>query len=1513
MARKKLNKSLVVLLSGIGFLLLIVVSTAVIMSLKPQDPSQFLQLARTAEAEKDWGKAAGFFSRAYNVSKDATHLAEAGRMLREQGDLAAARAYWERAKTESPSLIEPRQMSLDLKLEVAKLAGGFRNWRSVLEEADGLLSIDDAFAVAHYARGLALYEMRAEDPAFESQGLESLREAVAGQPLNVDFNYALARYNELIGNPAEATRIMDALISQLEERTPASITARIRYAEQLTQRREFDEVERLHREILDNAPDPSRPEANLAVGRYYAARFRQARLKGPMNDQMREWHRQGAALLEKALESEDTELEAMVELTRLDQGAGLFEAARDRAQERLKGTISRVGLQQYREKVHIYELALIACEASLQLARQAGEDATGRDAHLARAMEFVEKAKSELSEEPRGYLQQGQVYLAMGKQREAIEAVTSADLKYRQRGVTSWATRIFLARLHMAVNEPGTANRILGELVAAATESRPDHAPFWSTYAEAQLATQNFEGALDAAERVLSARADDEEMLKVKITALNRLGRTDEAEAVAARVDESGVTALIVKARSLVDADKEGEALDLLTDHLEQDPANTTVLRNLIILLSSLDRTAEAQSWVDRAQQAKPDDPVITAMAVSVDPGLSEDARRDKLIALIDVDPNPLSRAVKRLRYFMGNRLYDRIDGAAQEVETILASSTDVAEVSRRQIMRFSVRGAMIAAIERSDWEAARAAVKRAQDSNLDGADGKVFLGEFQFFRDEFDAAAVTLKDSLSTQPTNAYVLTLLGACSEKRGQLRDALAYFQKAVDANPNFGQAWRGLAVIADALGESATYAEALGQCSRLLPNDAWVQKQELRAEEERNPAEAIKRRMAALTENPNDLDNLKQLAKLSQRVGNVQDADTYFEKAIALQSDDWRLIFEAAQHYRDTRRNPRALEIIQKYIDSRVDPAERADAMITLAGHHMRNGDREASRNTLIEAAAISETFSVCLSLADYYLFHADDPTEAARWYDKAIALGEDGESPRLSTAMIRRIVCTLHARINDVDAAERVLAAYRQRFPEWPEALYWGAQISSHRGDLTKAIADLDAYIEQRPNDAQGVYRRAQCYVAQGRWADAIRDLERLASRDPLALDLKPRMLLARSYERAGSPDKAFRELQRLYADAPSSSRAALELVSAHVRAGQLSDAERIATAQVNGRTGEGKAEWLILRAEIANQLRDAERALADYRAASELMNHPPSTIAQVLASLLAMGRNTEGISFYQQNASQRQQPSVVDSYYAQLLAGAGRSDDAVASFARALDKALGESFASILRIGRTAVRTVPPEQLVSASQSLAGGSVIASVVEACVAEKDGDCSTALARIGKAASDASGPRKLNVVVAHAVLATVCDDPSAARTAYEQAIGIAPDDAVSRNNLANLLLSEFNETERAAEHARKAVANAGADRIRAQTRDTLGWIYVRMGQYDDAIAELGQAINLDSAEPEFYLHLGEAYRRNAQYKEATHILEGGLRLARGVGRADYVQRIEASLSKARQGDNSVDAEG
>lgn len=113
-------------------------------------------------------------------------------------------------------------------------------------------------------------------------------------------------------------------------------------------------------------------------------------------------------------------------------------------------------------------------------------------------------------------------------------------------------------------------------------------------------------------------------------------------------------------------------------------------------------------------------------------------------------------------------------------------------------------------------------------------------------------------------------------------------------------------------------------------------------------------------------------------------------------------------------------------------------------------------------------------------------------------------------------------------------------------------------------------------------------------------------------------------------------------------------------------------------------------------------------------------------------------------------------------------------------------------------------------------------------------------------------------------------------------YEKVLRINPDNEIALNNLAYGLSSDSSTLDRALELALRARQKNSND---PNIADTLGWVYIKRNQSDEAIAVMQNLVNNNPAHPNaatFNYHLGLALAQKGNRAEAKKALENALQL-------------------------------
>ena len=129
------------------------------------------------------------------------------------------------------------------------------------------------------------------------------------------------------------------------------------------------------------------------------------------------------------------------------------------------------------------------------------------------------------------------------------------------------------------------------------------------------------------------------------------------------------------------------------------------------------------------------------------------------------------------------------------------------------------------------------------------------------------------------------------------------------------------------------------------------------------------------------------------------------------------------------------------------------------------------------------------------------------------------------------------------------------------------------------------------------------------------------------------------------------------------------------------------------------------------------------------------------------------------------------------------------------------------------------------------------------------------------------------------------------PEEARKKYEQALAIDPEAPIAANNLAMLIIRFGGNLDLALNYAQTAKRSKPAD---PDVSDTLGLVYIKKGLASSAVPLLEQSTAVRPSEPEFWLHLGQAYVGAGNKEKARDAFRHALKLNPKFGGASEARK-------------------
>lgn len=133
---------------------------------------------------------------------------------------------------------------------------------------------------------------------------------------------------------------------------------------------------------------------------------------------------------------------------------------------------------------------------------------------------------------------------------------------------------------------------------------------------------------------------------------------------------------------------------------------------------------------------------------------------------------------------------------------------------------------------------------------------------------------------------------------------------------------------------------------------------------------------------------------------------------------------------------------------------------------------------------------------------------------------------------------------------------------------------------------------------------------------------------------------------------------------------------------------------------------------------------------------------------------------------------------------------------------------------------------------------------------------------------------------------------------AESDFLAALELEPEQPLVMNYLAYSWVEQKQNLERAQEMLRRAVQLRPSD---GYIVDSLGWVYYRLGKYEQAVEELERAVELRPQDPTINDHLGDAYWRVGREREARFQWLRALGLEPGEEEAPVIERkLEEGLA-------------
>jgi tetratricopeptide (TPR) repeat protein len=396
----------------------------------------------------------------------------------------------------------------------------------------------------------------------------------------------------------------------------------------------------------------------------------------------------------------------------------------------------------------------------------------------------------------------------------------------------------------------------------------------------------------------------------------------------------------------------------------------------------------------------------------------------------------------------------------------------------------------------------------------------------------DYDRAVELSRAALETSPTNAQLWTLQGIAFASKGDNKNALAAFQRALKISPNTIAALAGAAQIEYHAGNQ-TAVPLLNHLLQLRSEEPTAHAMLAVLEYRKgNCAVAVSHFAKAGELLDSQLDALHAYATCLVKLKRMDEAVTTFQRALALRSEDPREHLVLASIQLMAKKPQDALATLQPLLQAN---DVSADALQLASSAYEDAGDTPQAVSTLRQALLLApRNISLYLDFANICFTHesfqvgidviteglslqpkADDLYVARgvlyvqlAQYDKAEADFEKAYELNPSQSLSTAAQGLAAVQTNDLDHALESVQAKLARKPNDPLLLYLQADVLSQKGaepgtpQFTLAMQSAKRAVALQPTLAAGRGVLAKLYMQTGQYSQAIEQCRKALVIDP---------------------------------------------------------------------------------------------------------------------------------------------------------------------------------------------------------------------------------------------------------------------------------------------------------------------------------------------------------------------------------------------------------------------------
>ncbi|MFN0010884.1 MAG: tetratricopeptide repeat protein [Phycisphaerales bacterium] len=898
---------------------------------------------------------------------------------------------------------------------------------------------------------------------------------------------------------------------------------------------------------------------------------------------------------------------------------------------------------------------------------------------------------------------------------------------------------------------------------------------------------------------------------------------------------------------------------------LKPEPRTANALANRLLVLDDREGAVEL---LERAVALSPDEPGLKRMLAQVKENDPVKARLDAIEGSTYPDS---AKAVLRYQLYAST-------GNKEEAKKALAQAKELEPEGPLVISALFEQ-----AVNDGDKVEAKRLADIAAAKDIDRVNGLIFRVRLELMEGRIREAVALAQQAVQADSLSPIHWRLLGTVRLAQGKdhYTEALAAFEKGQQIKPDDVECIKG--VLRARIGLEQ-YVEALAIARQNLPlasgdpefGDIWLALEGQFGDVEK----AIAYRQKQFERNPSDRTNTLELAAMLVRTEKWEEARKPLDAAKAAQNDVNVVNFEAAW-FAGQGKVAEARKVWDDYIASMPEKDRSLALYVTYANFLRETGQAMASLEVLrgVRNQQSPERMEIDRELGDL-AFGAGDWEMAIGYYRSALkSVKEDPENKlllRLTESLIKN-AAVLAQSTKPEDAAVRLenlkeadaLCERAEAVKPDPSLILLRADVATGMKDKERARALLNQAVEANPTNKIAYLKRAQILVEQNNpelLQDVKADLNQALRLDPKFAPA--RQMLAKILYATQQADQALALLREGVALDPTASSVRVDMIGLLMGMGRTDDAQK-ALEEVMKR--DSSPDWRVMAGQLAEQVNEPAKTVDYYKQAWAKRKNPMLAQALANAMLRLPKPDLEGVK-----AVLAEPASRIETSADMLLIRASvaniekRTDDRNADIVAAyklLDGTNPETMLALTQKLRIMVNGNAPETVALFDLfKPAGGFPEGAALQLArtkltdpklKAEGLADLDTIIAAsTDRAATGRSLVRGADLLYLERAYESAAD-------VYQRGTVLLPDDASVKNNLAYTLSKHLNKHEQALPLVEAA---ATAEPSNPNFLDTMGTVLIALGDLKRAEATLLKARDVATTprtQLPIYLHLVEVY--------------------------------------------------